>query len=559
MAVLDGVVQSGHGYATVQPPQFSPLLDDHTDSLLWGERIYGNGTEPWQRAGQHNDRFLQTAPGLAIDGIVQQAYSNDYYYRIHIIPALLDLGNVLSSQTRTFDVWNSWFVGKLLSAVTTSGMDGITLTEPAAAPTTFAALEVRQYSVMVDTDGPPGIDALIVFEFPAEQVEEHVTGSRVTLWAFCPRAGFTEKLAWKTDIIGSFRNEQRLALRTAPRQGYQYRYSFDAHQYSRARAMVTKNAQGVYGVPVWAEATRLPSLSAGATYIDLDTTTSDYRENDLIVIWAADDDAEAVETTTVTATRVNLKLPLARSWGACRVMPLRLATALNGMDASRPMRDYAEASMDFTVVRNADLSPLPADVTYRSAPVMLDCPLIVSSLHERISRDVDVLDNESGVPSVDVVTAYVRRLATVSLFAADAAAIWRLRRWFASRRGKQKAFWLPSGNHDLTIVAPVGLNATSITVRGIGWPLFYDSQDIMIVLNDGTRHLARISSATTNIDGNDVLAIDGALTTPGFQPSAVESVQFMMYVRQDADSITLEHNEAGHVTVDVPVLETPEA
>ena len=559
MAALAGVEQHGAIFASVQPPQFTPLLSDHTDSLLWGNRIYGNGIKLWQIAGQNDDRYFQSAPGYTVSGIRQQAYSDDFYYRIHIIPALLDLGNVLSSQSRTFDVWNAWFADKLLSTVTTSGMDGITLTEPDAAPTTFSALEVRQYSVTIDTDGPPSIDALIVFEFPAEQVQAHVTGSRVTLWAFCPRAGFTEGLEWKTDIIGSFRNEQRLALRAAPRQQYKYRYSFGAHQYSRARAMVTKNAQGVYGVPVWAEATRLPSLSIGATYIDIDTTTADYRENDLIVIWAADDDAEAVETTTVTASRINLKLPLARAWGACRVMPLRLATALNGMDASRPLRDYAEASMDFTVVRNVDLSHLPADVTYRGAPVLLDCPLIVTPLHERISRDVDVLDNGSGVPSVDVVTAYVRRLATVSLFADDAASIWRLRRWFASRRGKQKAFWLPSGNRDLTIVAPVGLNATSITVRGIGWPLFYDAQDIMIVLNDGTRHLARITSATTNIDGNDVLAIDGALTTPGFSASAVESVQFMMYVRQDADSITLEHDEAGHVTVDVPVLETPEA
>ena len=48
----------------------------------------------------------------------------DWYDRIHLVPGVIALGNLVQAQERTFEVWNAWFVSKTLSSVTPPTMMG---------------------------------------------------------------------------------------------------------------------------------------------------------------------------------------------------------------------------------------------------------------------------------------------------------------------------------------------------------------------------------------------------------------------------------------------------
>lgn len=486
-------------------------------------------------------------------------FLDDFYYRIHIRPGVIVLGNLLSAQTRTVEVWSGHFDPKLLSSLSGAGTDGITLTQPEVPPTHFAALESRIYTLNVSTNGPPIVDAIYTFNFPGESPTLEVTGRRVVLWPFVPDTGYDETMSWKTDVLGSFNSEQRLALREAPRQAFSHKFLLDEAQFSRAKAISTQWAHRVYGIAVWAEVTPLLNgLTAGSTFIAFDTANADYRDDDLILLWVSDTQLTALEITTVTPTGVNLKLPLETNWPKCYVAPLRFARTFSGIEYKRSSNRYITASGVFEVTQNKDLGDNGAYPLYRGKPVLTDRSAVVSDFSERIARTIDIFDNGSGPIQVDTATNWVRHMQTIGFIKNTRAGIWALRKWIHARRGKQRAFWLPSWNTDLIILEDVASTASAITVSPVGYPLYYGIKDIMVQLKNGTQVFARVTSGSTNGDGNEVLTLSAQIGAT-FATTDIDFVCFMSHARFDTDQVVFSHKDVGQVAATVAIAETPES
>lgn len=501
-------------------------------------------------------------PRVSSDGYWQKSFRDDYYNRIHIVPGVIALGNLLTAQTRTIEVWSAYGISQPLTSVTSSNSDGITLTQPIAAPTTFAPLESRNYTVNISTNGPPIISPVFTFTFAnvatAATPNLSITGRRVVIWPFLPETGYTEKMEWKTDVIEAFNNEQRIAVREAPRQSFEHEFYLDSQQFSRAKAMTTQWGHRVYGLPVWDELTILETgLTSGATVINFDTTNADYRENDIIILWSSDTNASALEITTVTPTSVTLKLPLTSNWPRCFIAPLRFCRTLEGASFSRTSNEYATAKMEFLVTSNKDLGDDGSYPTYRTKPVMTDRSAVVGDLSERIARSIDIFDNGSGPIDVDITNNWVRFLQTMSFIKNDRASIWSLRKWIHARRGKQRSFWLPSWNKDINILEDCADTATSLTISAIGYPLYYSTKDILIQLRNGTRIFTRATSGSTNEQNNETLLLSAALGT-GFTVADIDFACFMSHVRLDTDNVSFNHINFGQVATSIAVVEIPE-
>jgi hypothetical protein len=484
-------------------------------------------------------------------------FLDDYYYRVHVLPGVLTLGNLLSNQVRNVEVWSAYFEPQLLSSIDSEGTDGLNLIETEAPPTYFAALESRTYVLSISTSGSPVIDAAYTFNFALDAPTLSVTGRRVVVWPFIPQIKHKEMLEWKTDILPSFNKEQRLALRVAPRQSLSYQFYLDPKQFSKAKAIATQWAHRVYGIPVWSEATRLGSLSQGITEILMDTSFADYRANDIILIWSADTDYLAVENLSVLADRITLKLPLERAFTNVYVMPLRFSRTLQGLDFKRGPNDLIEANGTFQVSANADLGAAVGYPQYRGKDVLIDRTIIVGDLSERISRSITTFDNGSGPISVDVNSNWVTSSKSLSFDTLTRQARWAARRWIHSRRGKQRGFWLPSWNQDLVILEDVGSASAAITVEPISYPLYYGVTDIMIQLKNGNRLFARVTGGSTNLDGSEALTL-GAQIGTAFAATEVDFTCFMSHVRFNTDRVEINHDVAGRFATMIPAMETPE-
>lgn len=492
-----------------------------------------------------------------VTSYLARSFLDDYYYRVHVQPGVIALGNLLSVQTRNVEVWNAHFDGKLLSSISDTGLDGIDITEPVAAPTTFASLESRIYTLSVSINGSPTIDGQYDFHFSGETPTLRITGRRVVVWPFVPQTKFREQLQWLTDVMQAYSAEQRLALRTAPRQSFQYDFQLNPRQYSRAKAISTQWAHRVYGAPVWSDAVRLGNLSAGATSLSFDTTDADFRADDVVLVWESDEKFSAVETTTKTDSSLDLKLPLDQPFNNAYVMPLRFARTLRGTEFRRGAHDIVDAKMVFLVGNNIDLGESIGLPQYRGVDVMTDRSVVVSDMAERIVRAVDVFDNGSGPIEVDQERAYPDRSEVLTMDALTRAEAWRMRQWLHARRGRQKSFWLPGWNSDIEIIEDVGAAASAITVKPIGYPLYYGVSDIMIDLSDGSRLYGRILSGATDGSGNEILALEAPFGV-AFAFADVVMCCFMKHVRLDTDQIDVTHSYAGRATASMSVIETPE-
>lgn len=485
------------------------------------------------------------------------SWFDDYYNRIHAIPTRLDIGNLFTAQSRTFRVWNAYLdSAKALDSVSESGTEGILITAPATPPTTFAPNEERQYSVSVTLNGPPVINAamLLVFE-AANSPTVTITGRRIVVWPWVPQVDYMETLEWQTDVIQAFAGEQRIALRAAPRQGFDHRYYLPSQDLARAQAVVGGWAHRLYGLPLFGEARTVGALTAGLTQLMVDTAHADYRAGGMACVWASVDQFEVVEIAQVLADRLVLVRPLTTSYAAARVMPLRIARTLHGVEFDRVDGRNSFASARWSVTDNAELSGATTMDTYRGADVLPLCRVMVSPISDHIARSVDVFDNGSGVMDTDVQTSYVARTSMATFHADTRAERWALRVFLDRIKGRRGAFWLVSGNADLQIAAPLSPAGNTLQVLPIGYPLYYGVTDICILLNDGTRIYRRVTGGAA-VGGLEHLALDAA---PGvtIDASNVRRIMFMRLYRLDADTVEIHHPARDIARAAVACREVP--
>lgn len=485
------------------------------------------------------------------------SWFDDYYNRIHAIPTRLDIGNLFTTQSRTFRVWNAYLdSAKTLDSVSESGTEGILITAPATPPTTFAPNEERQYSVSVTLNGPPVINAamLLVFE-AANSPTVTITGRRIVVWPWVPQVDYMETLEWQTDVIQAFAGEQRIALRAAPRQGFDHRYYLPSQDLARAQAVVGGWAHRLYGLPLFGEARTVGALTAGLTQLMVDTAHADYRAGGMACVWASVDQFEVVEIAQVLADRLVLVRPLTTSYAAARVMPLRIARTLHGVEFDRVDGRNSFASARWSVTDNAELSGATTMDTYRGADVLPLCRVMVSPISDHIARSVDVFDNGSGVMDTDVQTSYVARTSMATFHADTRAERWALRVFLDRIKGRRGAFWLVSGNADLQIAAPLSSAGNTLQVLPIGYPLYYGVTDICILLNDGTRIYRRVTGGAA-VGGLEHLALDAA---PGvtIDASNVRRIMFMRLYRLDADTVEIHHPARDIARAAVACREVP--
>ncbi|MBN5101468.1 hypothetical protein JY461_11910, partial [Stenotrophomonas maltophilia] len=106
-------------------------------------------------------------PEQRSSGPQQRTSFDDWYYRIHVLPLRIDLGNLVTNQVRYVQVWNAYLQQQTLASVTLENGEGVELVGPGAPPLAFSALQLRRWQLSVTTEGPPVIAASLSYDFVA--------------------------------------------------------------------------------------------------------------------------------------------------------------------------------------------------------------------------------------------------------------------------------------------------------------------------------------------------------------------------------------------------------
>ncbi|MEI9410705.1 hypothetical protein [Mesorhizobium salmacidum] len=378
-------------------------------------------------------------------------------------------------------------------------------------------------------------------------------------WPFRPLVGASDTLETLSEVMQSFTEEQRLALRKAPRQNPRYSVRLDPAQFSRAKDFAERRAATRICVPIWWEGIRLAAdLAPADIEILIDTTAGDWRAGSRLIVWESEDHYALALIEAVENDKVTLVAPIGATFVTPTIIPVRVARPAEGFSMSRG-KLVVDVTARFRVEDNIRLEGDAGYPQYQSLDVLTEPTARVSDLSETIIQAAEYEDNGFGPVEIERQRNYVDFGQSISFLEQGPAAIWRRRLWVHARNGKQKAFWLPSFNSDLKLLAPIGAADTVVTVKRVGLLAGYLGRHVMIELKDGTRYFRQIIAAER--DG-----ADDEITLSSSLGEDVGSAQilwfsFLSKVRLDADAVTFNFPASGRgpllSTLSIPVTEVP--
>lgn len=521
---------------------------------------YG-GTGPRSGDGMVSE-LPRTLSGLRAPGV-----RDDLFDRMYIYPTSIDVGNLTGIVTRDISIWNTFERTAVCVDVERIGMDGISTTFNYSGFSIGGLSGVLEHVVFA-MDGPPMIAASLIFHFTIGTEERSVraffAGRRIVAWVWRPQTPMREGLEWVTSILeGRDGSEQRIRLRNCPRQSWELDF-----QISGMAALQTLEV-ALYGwqsrswaVPNWAEATILQGpIAAGTLSLSFDTTTSDYREDGLIMLWTSDTVNEVLQISEVAANGISLYLPVAVNFpaGPVLAMPIRIARMVEPARRTDNVTGDSSFSCQFLVTDNSASEGAPSEVQYQNMDVLLDPQLSPDTTVKReISRHGNKLDYTTGLWTVDSHLPYSSATSEMRWERKTRASAWALRQWLHRRAGRLTPFWMPTWREDLTLVATVPQASSTIRVRDTGYSRLLLGnimrKHIMIELKDGSRYFREILGAATGDAGEEVVTINAALGVV-VAPSDVKRISWLVLHRLDADAVVLLRQSAQRLSVAVPIKE----
>jgi hypothetical protein len=385
------------------------------------------------------------------------------------------------------------------------------------------------------------------------------TESVLPLWPFPAAQEITEVLEWRTDVLRGRASEQRIALRSLPREIVTFRHRLDARGMARAAELARAGFAGDWRVPLWHMAVQPDTdLAQGMIEIPLDTTVSDFRAPGFVAIAVDGREAVLASIAAIEADRIVLAEPLALQLPATAVAarritvaPIRVCVLTSPVEIARRRQGDGTVTASFLLRDAPDLTGLTLP-SYLGLPVQTDPSLVRRALTANLRRAVEYVDNGFGPVVVEPIRDVFERSETITLKAQGPTARSALRRWLWSLRGRQASFWLPTWSHELQLRTPMTSGSTLMRVAPVASLPAYVGRQIMLEM-PGALRFRTITAAVQ--DGSDHrLTISSNL---GEAVPLTTKVHFLTSVRSDADRIEIQHGAVA-CEVTLPVVEVLE-
>ncbi|TQV85187.1 hypothetical protein FKG94_03080 [Exilibacterium tricleocarpae] len=484
-------------------------------------------------------------PGVAKAGEKSESWFSFFYFRVHVLPAAIDLGNVASEQVRSVDVWNAHLTPQTLIDITGTNVDGVDLNGLLSG--VYQPFQLESYTLSVSESGPVVVDTRFTFVFDLDQVTLVVTGARVVLVPFLVQYQATETLAWRTRIVPAFAQEQRAALRRAPRQSIQYQYYLPNDRRTQFEALLQDQTRA-YGVPVMWEAQSVGAVAAGAETLLIDTRYSDYRVGELLFLYETDTHNEAIEVQSLTNSQITFSRPVVNAYAAPVAMPMRVGF-IQQHTIDRLGADNNLAQVDFLINQYGIVVP-DTYPQHRGFDVLEDPTVLAGKVTLSFSQRRHRLDNGIGVFGFYPAENRTRAVESQGWVTKGHVRAWAIRQWLYARQGRHLPFWVPSWQRDFLPQSGIGSSATAIDVEPVGMAGPFD---VMVESVDKQRFYRQVT-AVAELPGTDRLILAAALGVD-LAIEQIRRVSLLRLYRQGSDSIGLNH--AGRYAQHIQRVNTP--
>jgi hypothetical protein len=371
------------------------------------------------------------------------------------------------------------------------------------------------------------------------------------------RDGMIERLSWLTDVLSSpTGNEQRRANRLTPRRDFDVDFLLKDQERSFFDLWLHRMAGSDCFIPLWHDAVR---LGAPANEDDLDLTAPveslEFDDGTFAILIGKDAfEYEKVEIISSDAETLYLAGGIQRAWPKGTILaPLRRARITDRTKMDRASSRVSEVSVSFYIVKSNpyDEGAHTGD-TYLGLPVMSDMPNYADAADTDFQWSFSEQDNDQGYRFRRSTQDRALPLQTYSWQVRGRVAKKALKQLLYRFRGRQKGFWLPTFNDDLSLATSVPANSNQLVVKETGYTFSggptSGREYIMIRSWSQGRLYRKVTAATVGPNQTEVLTLDSPIPT-AIPISDVRQICYMDTARLSQDQIELSHvNAADGVT-----------
>lgn len=477
-----------------------------------------------------------------------------FYFRIWIIPKVLDAQNPQFNTPIPFKIWNSFLGPNELEGLTSTGADGLTI--DIAEGDTLGELELRTVNIVITNDAPYSIDATYNFDFTDGGSALRFLAELADILPIDSDTGIQEKFEWLTDILPSYDGtEQRLALRGRPRRTFTLNLTLlnDAERKALYDKIYKTIALTII-VPAYQYQSQLKADTViGDNKIYCNPVRADLRATESLIIATLDGEFFYYRIDQVFDDHVTI------STSFSQVIKKRGARVVGGFTGRLPdntalsmMSISGSSTINVTMVDSREQIAYPDyEITFpmmKGLPMLLRNPLADGESAEAFAAGLDIIDNDTGRPAQ--YTAWDQRYTVGErnylinwLFYKDEMQYWRTFLDYA--RGMQRPFYTPTYRADLVQMAGTEFLVSQIEVAGSEYATQYFGSPtygcLQIQTDDGQAFQVEVSNAENNGVSTTlhfVTPIDADLTGV-----TVSRISYLLLCRLGTDTVTLTHQD----------------
>lgn len=375
----------------------------------------------------------------------------------------------------------------------------------------------------------------------------------IAFFGFAPTGAspIAERWRYQTDVQQALAgDETRHALVEEPRVTLE----FDVHEPDFAHildGLITGHQAALYLVPVWQDRAVLgASMASGQGTITVNTTDRAYTEGGQAAIWTDPITFEIVNITAVAGGSITVVPDTVLPWPAtAQIAPVWTARLQTEATGTRFTGRALAARVLFEVEYPVAVAPLEWG-TGSGGPWTADG-------YALFARTVNWED--------DPATTYARRIWSMGddtgpYWQADPSGrawlkrahlhtaatrdeIVKLKRWFAARRGRQKAYLAPVWEHGLEITRANGSGDTDIYIRNRLYTEMFariPGRNYLAVRNSGGWIVRKILAITEFDEEEEIITLASSLGVAGTVAGWLNTL-FAERVRSATDALELRY------------------
>lgn len=535
-------------------PRVTRDVNEFTDDLWFPYASMQDMRVP----GVFSTHYPVEANGRVIGGSRSLNYTDDLYYRVHIIPTTINFGNVVSTQARDVELWNATFEMQPLTTLSLGGALGLTtLFDPELVlPKVLPPLWSLNFQVVASPLGPPTIDETLTVEIGGVTLQVPVLGRRIIVFPFPPnwRGGVEDSYVYKSWVLrgsdGSVQTGSQWGNK--PRRETAYSILLTRDHSARFENMMMGWQSRFFGVPLWAEETKVVTqVNIGATRVYCNTTNRSFGVGSFVLLWRDADLYEAAEILAKTDTYIDITTEFGNTWPVgSRVYPMFSGLIAASFSGTRHTDAVIEVPVVFesdpaTTVGNTPAVAAPA--SYRGYELYLGRLNWITGLEFQFDSDRVPFDLNTGSMRPYSGSGYTPQTKKHTWWFPSLASAREFREWLGRREGIARPCYIPTGNTDLVLIADPLSGGLTIDVLDTEYATLLGAhpirKDIFMLLRNGTYYTRRIASATPILGGVRLM-----LDTPwptNIAKSTVKRISFLGLFRQVSNKATISWAAAG--------------